>query len=150
MKLRKVGTFGGKESVVSSRQCTSSHMISINKLKFELLSARILFAGLGTFRLFSLFELGKMFGCKRFINNKEVELFVLLRSLTVLSIIKLSKLFASNLIATRFIPPKVCSKKFLPIYYSVIAWDRNDILEHLLVRNILFWCNYGCPFFVLN
>ena len=43
-------------------------------------------------------------------------------------------MFASHLTATCFIPPQACSKRFLPIYYTVIAWYRADIFKHLLAR----------------
>ena len=42
--------------------------------------------------------------------------------------------FASRLTTTRFIPPKTCSKRFLPIYYTVIVWDATDIFKHLFDR----------------
>ena len=49
-----------------------------------------------------------------------------------------------------FIPLKSCSKRFLPIYYTVIAWDGTDVFKHMLARKYFIVGITVALFFALN
>ena len=73
----KTTAFGGKQSVVPSRQYTSSHILYRDGqnqwLNVQIASLRTLFARFSPFGLFSLSKLEKRLAGETFANNEEVE-----------------------------------------------------------------------------
>ena len=59
-------------------------------------------------------------------------------------------MFTSHLSITCFIPLKACSKRFLPIYYTVIAWNKTDIFKHLFPRKYFITLQLWSLFFALK
>ena len=55
-----------------------------------------------------------------------------------------------NLTAICFIPPKACSERCLPIYYTVIVWDTTGIFKHLFTWIYFIIVQLRRPPFELN